>query len=220
MEPEFDEYDPDTMLPLVSLMLKFAEDIFPSLIEIEDKKLYRHIAHGSGNHVQQAITLVDECMGKLYVSHKGRNWKKDKAEELEEVGLLFVWYSFDNDVQAPPRALVVSKITESQTLYLYEIQVHPEVQGKNIGSKLMKGFHDLALKLDDTSLNDTALDETTRWNCTVEYTGLTVFSDNKKALNWYRKMGYDYSPNSPRDRKTRLRVIKPDYYELEREVNH
>ncbi|KAF3985204.1 hypothetical protein FT663_03175 [Candidozyma haemuli var. vulneris] len=215
---EFDEDDPETMIPLVGLMAEFSKDIFPESLDVNGKTIHRHLAFGRGPHIEETVRLVDQCMGPLYVSHKGKNWKNHKADELKEIGLLFIWYSVEGSSEMS--ALVVCKLVSEQTLYLYEIQVHPDVQNNHLGSKLMDGFHKLAKKLDETSLNDnTELDETLRWNCTTEYTGLTVFPDNEKALRWYKRLGYDHSPGSPIDRKTRLRVIKPDYYELEREVN-
>lgn len=213
----FDEDDPETMLPLVKLMLKFCEDIFPSTLLAHDKVLHRHLAHGDEAPIDHTVALVDQCMGSLYVSHKGKEWKIKKAAELCEIGLLFVWYS--KEESSDVAAMVVCKLVDDHTLYLYEIQVHPDFQNLGLGTKLMNGFHSLAKKLDETSLTDTKLDETLRWNCTTEYTGLTVFPDNQRALKWYKSLGYDFSPNSPRDKKTRLRVLKPDYYELEREVN-
>lgn len=213
----FDEYDPETMIPLVKLMLEFATEIFPSTLEANGQVLHRRLAYGKGIHLEQSVAIVNNCMGPLYVAHKGKGWKKQKEDELREIGLLFIWYALEDFPKMG--ALVVCKLVDEHTLYLYEIQVLPEYQSHKWGSKLMDSFHALAKKLDETSLNDTELDETLRMNCTTEYTGLTVFPDNERALKWYKQLGYTFSPNSPRDRKTRLRVIKPDYYELEREVD-
>ncbi|PIS57658.1 hypothetical protein CJI97_000704 [Candidozyma auris] len=216
LRTEFDEYDPDVMIPLAEVMLKMASEIFPKEISVNDEKLSVHLVVGDGPHIADAIELVDKCMGQLYVKHKGKNWKDEKREELLEVGLLFIYYTSKDGQIA---ALVACKMIEGQTLYLYEIQVHPEAQNHQVGSTLIKCFHSLAKKLDDFSLDDGKFDEALRWCCTTEYTALTVFSDNERALQWYKLLGYDYTANSPKDRTTRLRVIKPDYYELEREVN-
>lgn len=217
---EFDEYDEGLMDPLSKHMAEKAKNYFPEVLDIKGQRLIRHVSSDPSDNISAFVDLIDDCMGKLYKSHKGPSWKEDKILELSEVGLVSVWYSPESKATNCVHALIVFKMTDlsyGKTLYLYEIQVTPDCQGFHVGSKLISRFHDYAFHLQLTASEQSPACSHSGF-CHTDYTGLTVFSDNDRALEWYEKLGYTLSDDSPLDKNIRTRVIKPDYYELCRPV--
>lgn len=64
-------------------------------------------------------------------------------------------------------------------LYLYEIQIHPTVQRKNIGKKIMNLLEIFAMKMSMAKIM------------------LTVFKSNTKAIAFYKKLEYKIDETSP-----------------------
>ncbi|ODV81735.1 uncharacterized protein CANTADRAFT_45487 [Suhomyces tanzawaensis NRRL Y-17324] len=151
------------------------------------------------------LGLLRLNLNDFYVAHHGPNWMEDKQEEMLEPGLVYVWYTSAKGLLG----FVLFKVCENDdmiVLYLYEIHVNPEVHNQSIGTHLLTSFHALIPILhqcEHPHLQD------------IEGTGLTVFSDNVRAFEWYIRMGYQYTLDSPRDRKLRSgKIVKPDYYLL------
>lgn len=216
---EFDEYSEDIMEPLSLEMAGLAKDNFPEQLLIGLSSFNRHISVDPDEELEDFADLIDQGMGDLYKSHRGPNWKEDKVDELSEIGLVFIWYTKEGSSDVD--ALIAFKMTQpsyGKTLYLYEIQVKPENQGMKIGSLLISHFHQYASQLRQKA-SQKIVNLFLPGFLSTEYTGLTVFSDNEKALRWYKRLGYDLSEESPQDRHTRTRCIKPDYYELCRRVH-
>lgn len=211
---QFDEYDEDLMKPLAETISKLAAGFFPETILVGAKLLKRTISAAPPS-LESFIDVVDTCMGKLYVKHKGKLWKEEKSEEFLEVGLVFIWYSLENKISA---FIAFKPVEESygKTLYLYEIQILPEFQGDRFGATLMHSFHRLASYI-DTRTEDSSLSK--HEHLETDATSLTVFADNTMAFQWYKRLGYTLTDDSPVDRVTRKRTVKPDYYLMSREID-
>lgn len=158
--------------------------------------------------LKSAVDIIDGTIGNLYIKHNGSNWKREKKVELKEPGLLFVFLA------DPKSTTVVAYICfklclddeDDLVLYLYEIHITEEHQGKGLGQFLIDDFHKLCVDLVKSSNKLYKL---------LVGMALTVFSDNERALLWYRNMGYKLTVDSPVDKVLRNgKVIKPDYYLL------
>ncbi len=66
-----------------------------------------------------------------------------------------------------------------KTFYLNSLYILPEYQGKGIGSKLLRACEDFALSL------------------SVDEIRLGVMTQNLPALNWYRRIGFQFEKEEP-----------------------
>lgn len=212
----FDEEDQDAMESVASTLCKLVPSVFPDKITVNGKDFARickpeHQIQVS--MISRLIKVIDECMGDLYVKHKGVDWRQEKIEELTEPGLVMLWYADGINICG---FLSFKLVMESygKALYLYEIQILPQYQGKGVGARLMEQFHQLA-SLVNSQTSNTELELHSLLS--TEATSLTVFSDNEKAFAWYKRNGYVECSDSPVDRVLRNgTVIKPPYYLLTR----
>lgn len=220
---DFDEANERLMEFLAAAVSLVAAECAPSVLLFTDRpigesgpspsgkrNLTFHVANGTKvqPHISEFLRVLDSCMGPLYVENNGRNWKKDKLDEMATPGLVYVWYTTSaGDVACFLSFMVVDEL-EGRTLYLFEIQVLPPWQGLGIGRSLMEVFHSVA----------TRLKAHPNHHLNVVSTALTVFSKNQKALQWYRKLGYSLTQHSPRDRVLRTGSVPPPYYILARPV--
>lgn len=215
---DFDEDDYECMENVASSI----KTLVPRVFHSGDEKFTlecKTVAELDPAELQLFVSTIDECMGAMYVKHKGKNWQDEKYEELTEEGLVFVWLaekSGDKNEMCGFLAFKLALELYGKTLYLYEIQICPKLQEIGLGRKMMLSFHELA-RLLNASVGNLEIS----YNSLLEtkYTSLTVFSDNTRALNWYHRLGYDFSSDSPRDRELRGgKVKKPSYYLLARPI--
>ena len=88
-----------------------------------------------------------------------------------------------------------------EVIYLYEIHLSPQVQGKGLGKKLMDMMEEVGRKAG------------------VEKAMLTVFKKNEAAVGFYEMLGYEVDEFSPRARKLRGGVVKEvDYMILSKSL--
>lgn len=241
---EFDEEDVNITIPLGKSLALLSEVIFPPQIEINTSLLTRESASAlelSSEQIESFLQLLDDCIGEFYVKHKGRGWKADKRTEMCDPALVYVWYEHRSEVSCFVSFRVVTELN-GQCLYLYEIHVKPRLQDCKLGTKLMGCLHLLAdainffcmVKIDRASLStihDTWLNKLQRDNANLQRllqrdyysvfgTALTVFSDNKRALDWYLGLGYELPGDLSVFRVLRKgKYIKTEYYVLFRPVD-
>lgn len=151
-----------------------------------------------------ALELVLENLEHHYVHANGPDWRAEKTDEMKESGLVYVTYFLGDTLGAFVSCKLVVE-NHRVVLYLYEIHLAKHMQGLGHGSRLMASFHAAARSLSSTE-----------FGCTG--TNLTVFSANARARDWYFHLGYDYTEDSPRDKKLRGRIIRPDIYLLQRNI--
>ncbi|KAH3685194.1 hypothetical protein WICPIJ_003855 [Wickerhamomyces pijperi] len=203
---EFVNYD---ITPYIHLIEKH----FPSHITIDESHvtLERRLHfNNTPNDLQDSnykdyVDLVDSNIGPFYKKIDGPNWKKDKVEEMKHDKLVYIsYYSETNKLIAfISFVLTFDEYELSRIFYLYEIHISKNHQKAHLGTQLINKFHSLN---ETPNVDDLSIDK-------IETFKLTVFSDNEVAVNWYRKLGYQISSESPTDRTLRSgRVIKPDYY--------
>lgn len=143
---EFDENDLDVTVPLAKSVAVVALDAFPAKIVCDSVDYVRKcepVASISKSTLTGCLELLDECLGTLYVKHKGQGWQNAKQDEMRDPALVYVWYEGVIGVACFVSFRIVSEPYGS-SLYLYEIHVRPLLQGQQLGSKLIGGFHRLA----------------------------------------------------------------------------
>jgi N-alpha-acetyltransferase 40 len=123
---------------------------------------------------------------------------KRKKREMMEDEMRYLLVRSAGDDQDPVLGFLSFMLTHDSTpsvpvLYIYEIHLPPALRSCGLGAHLM----DLAQSIAE--------------NVGVEKVMLTCFLSNKKAHGFYAKRGYVADACSPEDRRTRSKVIKPDY---------
>lgn len=159
------------------------------------------------------LALLADNLDDYYVKREGRDWKTSKFTEMQEPGLVYAWCSIDNVLVG----FILFKLCQdgdSRVLYLYEIHVDQKYHHLKYGTKLIKSLHNLAKSLHTYIDSSSPL---SAYFLNIKYTQLTVFSDNEKALSWYKRLGYTYNHGSPLPSTLRNgKVINPEYFILEK----
>jgi len=152
------------------------------------------------NMLEQCLELFEINMGEMYKQSKWGLDMEAKRNELEHKDARFlVVLSSDTSVESSELVSAEEDQTEQQVLgfahfryepddddhpkipttYLYELQVHPTVQGHGVGKKLMTLIELISLKLQ------------------IKKILLTVFHMNKGAMSFYKRNKYDIDECSP-----------------------
>ncbi|CAI5759442.1 unnamed protein product [Candida verbasci] len=197
---EYDEEDPILSKNIAEDLINHVKNF--NLPDIETKLEVSHLIED--DQIEKFINLIDENIGNLYELHKGEDWKEEKEVELTEPGLIFAWFEQENDLVGYLCFKLCFDDDENLVLYLYEIHVSKTYQGNGLGKLLICQFHELVknLKNSDNTLYQQ-----------IYGSSLTVFSDNLRALNWYKSLDYKLITNSPVDKTLRNgKIIKPQYY--------
>lgn len=212
-ESSFDEDDEVFMEETSDSVTSVVPEIFPSTIPIvlveEHCKLHYAPIHRLPKDILiKCLLLIESNLKAFYIKHQGLRWKLDKLKEMQETGLIYVWYTDSNDKLIGFISFMLSYSDQYKVLYLYEIHVATEYQSKKIGSQLIDKLHEFShhLKIIASKKHEYR-------HFVNSGTSLTVFSDNK-ALQWYQKLGYQLTVDSPRDKVLRNKVVKPEYYLL------
>lgn len=85
-------------------------------------------------------------------------------------------------------------------LYIYEIQLKPSLRGLKLGKYLLDLVMAIARKMG------------------LRKVMLTCFVSNRGAFGFYQRLGYVVDVCSPGERRTRGRVVKPDYVIMSKDV--
>jgi len=149
------------------------------------------------NMLEQCLELFEINMGEMYKQSKWGLDMEAKRNELEHKDARFlVVLSSDTSVESSElvSADVEHKVLgfahfryepddeehpKIPTTYLYELQIHPTVQGHGLGKKLMTLIELTSLKLQMKKIL------------------LTVFHMNKGAMSFYKREKYDIDECSP-----------------------
>lgn len=215
-ESVFDEDDDVFMQEISENLASIVPEIFPSSIQIVLTKEHCQV-HYAPIHTMpkeallKCLLLVESNLKTFYIKHKGLGWKSDKLKEMQEIGLIYVWYTDSNNELIGFISFMLSYSDQYKVLYLYEIHVASEYHSMKIGSQLIDKLHEFS-----HYLKVIAPKQHQYRHFDNDGTGLTVFSDNKKALQWYYKLGYQLNVDSPIDKVLRNKVVKPEYYLLTR----
>lgn len=213
-ELSFDEDDEYFMTEISDKVALIVPEIFPSKIKVastgEDCQLHCAPIHKlPKERLVQFLDLVETNLKTLYVKYNGLNWKLEKLEEMKEAGLVYLWYTDSKGELLGFISFMLTHSDQYKVLYLYEIHVSPEYHSMKIGTQLIDKLHELS-----HHLNAISFKQQKYLHFRNEGTSLTVFSENVKALQWYHRLGYQLTIDSPTDKTLRNKIVKPDYYLL------
>ncbi|ANZ77347.1 BA75_05010T0 [Komagataella pastoris] len=159
----------------------------------------------NAHSIAQAIRLIDRGLGELYIKVNGPHWLENKVEEATESGLIYL--AVEDEALGELRGFIsfMHDLDNSlPVLYLYEIHVAEQYRNLKLGSDLLTIYHTVGERI----VRD--------WKSSIPLvaTSLTVFSENTRALSWYKKQGYEIADHSPKDRQLRNLTRRPQYYIL------
>lgn len=213
-ESSFDEDDEVFMKETSESVALVVPEIFPSEIQTVLTKGHCQLHYGPIHRMPkevlvECLLLVESNLKTFYIKHHGLGWKSDKLKEMQETGLIYVWYTDSNNKLIGFISFMLSYSDQYKVLYLYEIHVAREYHSMKIGSQLIDKLHEFSHYLKTIAPKKR---EYRHFNNSG--TSLTVFTDNSRALQWYFKLGYKLTIDSPTDKVLRNKVVKPEYYLL------
>ncbi|EDO19505.1 hypothetical protein Kpol_1018p34 [Vanderwaltozyma polyspora DSM 70294] len=162
--------------------------------------------------LNKLLDILDNNLGPIYLEKSSKiycnekPWKENKIVEMKSEGLLYVIYN--DDITKEPLLFMSFMITDDPSLvvptdndsnelsnstaaviYLYEIQLLELIRNQKLGTILITNYLKKTIEIlnKDYQKNIIALE-------------LTVFSNNINAINFYKKIGMLYTPDSPRDK--------------------
>lgn len=205
----YDEEDEDLMESVSETICKHVSEVFPPLEELTLR--WAPVHEISDNQLDKFAKLVGN-LDAFYRKHTGKkNWMADKIIEMQEAGLVYVWYLNSAKEMVGFVSFKLCADEDGSVLYLYEIHIHPQHQARKYGSRLIDALHQMVSHL--------RTDGTIKYFRGLHGVSLTVFPDNVRACEWYRRLGYDFTDDSPRDKITRTgKKVPPDYYLLTHKI--
>ncbi|KAL2018722.1 hypothetical protein VTK56DRAFT_428 [Thermocarpiscus australiensis] len=162
---------------------------------------------GSGNLTDDELTacfrLIEETSQKDYENSAGKWHPERKLKEMKSPELRYILVKEQDTGTIHGFTSLMPTYEEGQpVIYCYEIHLKPELQGTGLGSLLM-GFHStVAANLPP-----------------VTKVMLTCFLSNQRALDFYRKLGFEKDDISPAPRKLRFgKIFTPDYVIMSKKI--
>jgi GNAT superfamily N-acetyltransferase len=155
--------------------------------------------------LDSCFRLIESTSRPDYESSSWGWHPKRKKREMKENEMRYLLVRSAGDEGNPVLGFLSFMLTHDSTpsvpvLYIYEIHLSRALQGLGLGAHLM----DLAEKIAE--------------NVAVEKVMLTCFLSNENAHSFYKKRGYVADVCSPEDRRTRNKVVKPDYVIMSKDV--
>lgn len=197
---------------------------FLNILDINLGKIYKEVSHQIYNNQKSwEVNKWEEMLspGLIYISYWRTDADRDKSTNLQPV--LFLSFMLTKEID-------VSRIGAIEfVVYLYEIQILPELRGLGIGQRLLGCLKDTSIGYNNCDSNSKSVFKS---DAIISAIVLTVFSENEAAIRFYKKLQFRYTVGSPRDElidrianRTRKRqstensvtnqhVIKPIYYLL------
>ena len=157
-----------------------------------------------GSFLDDCLHLIEETSGEDYHVAETR-WslvKKRKEMMLPDLRYILFYEGASSAVSDRKyhqllRGFISFMITYEdghEVIYIYEIHLKPDWQGKGIGALLMSAIEDIGRRVG------------------VEKSMLTVFRSNQNAIMFYNKLGYVEDEFSPGPRKLRNGTTKEPSY--------
>ena len=154
-----------------------------------------------GKMLRDCLHLVERTSGHDY-EHAEMKWSTSKKwKEMNLPDMKYIIIVTPEDDIAGFVSFMVTYEDGYEVVYIYEIHLVPEWQGKGLGR------------------NMTHIVEAFAQNVAVSKVMLTVFRANTRAVDWYAKLGYQEDEFSPGPRKLRNGTVKePSYIILSKQV--
>jgi len=154
----------------------------------------------SSRDFNACFSLIELTSGDDYRASKD-GWKpKAKKKEMKLLDLRYLTIktpAAEGEEEGEVKGFVSIMPTHEddyETLYIYEIHLHPDLQGAGLGASIMGLVQGMAEKIE------------------VEKIMLSVWTRNEKAVAFYRRMGFDKDEFSPEPRVLRNGSVKECEY--------
>lgn len=206
LQQELDESRPDSVAAAATALAAISRNVYAASVHAGSTMALRRCADYRTVHVAPLVALIDANLRSHYEATQGCHWQRLKEQEMRTPGLVYILYVCD-DVTVAFVSFMATYGDDTKVLYLFEIHVDPAFQHCGLGSRLLRDFHAVA-----QATNATTAAPVVRCAATM----LTVFTENSRALGWYRRQGYQLADESPTDRVLRRKTVLPDYYILKR----
>ena len=157
-----------------------------------------------GDPLDDCLQLIEETSAEDYHRSEMKWVPAKKRNEMMLPDLRYILFYEEASGEAsngiPYQALrgfvsfMITYEDGHEVIYVYEIHLKPEWQGKGIGGLLMEAIEHIGQKVG------------------VQKSMLTVFKSNELAIRFYNKLGYVEDEFSPRPRKLRNGTVKESSY--------
>jgi ribosomal protein S18 acetylase RimI-like enzyme len=135
------------------------------------------------------LSLIEQTSALDY-ENSGSGWSvSKKRKEMKLPDMKYITLLGEGTI-AGFMSFMVTYEDGYEVLYIYEIHLFPQWQGRGLGKQLM----DIA--------------EAIARNVGLAKVMLTVFRANRRAIDWYTKLGYQEDDFSPGPRKLRNGTVK------------
>ncbi|ROV95846.1 hypothetical protein VSDG_05137 [Cytospora chrysosperma] len=154
--------------------------------------------------LEACFSLVEETSKQDY-ENSSRGWNpSEKRKEMRDPDLRYILVE-DSSSRINGFISLMPTLEEGQpVIYCYEIHLKPELRGTGLSRLLIGMLESVAAEIE-----------------VVDKVMLTVFTCNKRALQFYRRCGFERDDISPQPRKLRGGKVKmPDYEILSKKAGH
>lgn len=194
--------------------------------------------------LNQLLEILDINLGSTYeqvskiIYENKLPWKSNKRDEMLSGNLIYIVYGVEkededeeedeNKGKYEPEMYLsfmlteeidISKIDKIElVIYLYEIQLLPNLRGQGIGQMMMQYLKEVSIRYNEMELREKENNSHNNNDYNrekISSIALTVFSSNEPAFKFYTKLGFKFTAGSPRDEKivsianrTRRRVTR------------
>ncbi|KAG9255985.1 acyl-CoA N-acyltransferase [Emericellopsis atlantica] len=154
---------------------------------------------------QTCFDLIDETSGKAYRESVAGWHPEVKKEEMRSPELRYILVKQKDD----PTDQVLGYTSLMPTfedgfpvIYCYEIHLREALRGTGLGRRMMELLSTIAHNIP-----------------TIKKVMLTCFLSNEAGMTFYRRIGFQVDESSPKERKLRTKIVKPDYAIMSRRTS-
>lgn len=160
------------------------------------RRVYEDASTLSKQALEACLDLIEQTSADDYRNSEA-GWsraKKKKEMKLPDMKYITLNDESPNHIVAGFVSFMITYEDGFEVVYVYEIHLAPEWQAHGLGKSLIRAVESIGK------------------NVGVEKIMLTVFKANRRAVEWYGKLGYVEDEFSPEPRKLRNGTIKEPTY--------
>lgn len=171
---------------------------------VEQLDLQWHYGDATGIHkglLAECLKLIELTSRNDYEASETKWSSTKKRKEMALPDMKYFVLADQNQRVEGFTSFMVTYEDGHEVVYIYEIHFTPEWQGRGLGKRLLAIVEDVARNVGASKVM------------------LTVFRANKRAVDWYLRLGYQEDEFSPGPRKLRNGTVKqPSYIILSKQV--
>jgi len=165
-------------------------------LPVHVKSVFDDASTLSQQALEECLNLIEQTSADDYKNSEA-GWsraKKKKEMKLPDMKYVTLNDEGSNNTVAGFVSFMITYEDGYEVVYVYEIHLAPEWQAQGLGKSLIGAVESIGK------------------NVGVEKIMLTVFKANRRAVEWYHKLGYVEDEFSPEPRKLRNGTIKEPTY--------